>query len=203
MPMTPTRSARRLLAAAILVAVPFGVAACGGDDEKATDTTADRSTTSAPDSTSALAVSDAWARTATAGGNGAVYMMIAGGDAEDALVSATVPADLADRVELHETVAQGSGMESTTSMTPMTPSTAMGDGADATGSTVPAGEMMKMQKVDKIEIPAGETVKLEPGGYHIMLMGLAGELAEGSKITITLTFAEAGEKTVEAEVRAF
>ena len=81
MPMTPTRSARRLLAAAILVAVPFGVAACGGDDEKATDTTADRSTTSAPDSTSALAVSDAWARTATAGGNGAVYMMIAGGDA--------------------------------------------------------------------------------------------------------------------------
>ena len=102
MPMTPTRSARRLLAAAILVAVPFGVAACGGDDEKATDTTADRSTTSAPDSTSALAVSDAWARTATAGGNGAVYMMIAGGDAEDALVSATVPADLADRVELHE-----------------------------------------------------------------------------------------------------
>lgn len=201
MPMTPTRSASRLLAAAILVAVPFGVAACGGDDEKATDTTADRSTTSAPDSTSALAVSDAWARTATAGGNGAVYMMIAGGDAEDALVSATVPADLADRVELHETVAQGSGMESTTSMTPMTPSTAMGDGADATGSTVPAGEMMKMQKVDKIAVPAGGTVELKPGGLHVMLFGLKKDLAVGDTVKVTLTFTEGGEMTVDAPVR--
>ena len=35
------------------------------------------------------------------------------------------------------------------------------------------GGVMKMRAVARIELPAGKTVKLEPGGYHIMLMGLS------------------------------
>jgi periplasmic copper chaperone A len=60
---------------------------------------------------------------------------------------------------------------------------------------------MGMQQVDRIEIAAGGTVVLEPGGLHIMLIDLTGELAAGSTIDLTLTFEKAGEIAVTAEVR--
>jgi len=59
-----------------------------------------------------------------------------------------------------------------------------------------------MRAVDRLEIPAGETVSLEPGGYHIMLLDLASPLEEGSTVELTLTFENAGELVVTAEVRA-
>jgi len=69
--------------------------------------------------------------------------------------------------------------------------------------TAAAGSgMMGMHPVDRIDIPAGQTVKLEPGGYHIMLINLTGELTAGSTIELTLTFEKAGPITVTAEVRA-
>jgi periplasmic copper chaperone A len=69
--------------------------------------------------------------------------------------------------------------------------------------TMAAGSgMMGMQPVDRVEIPAGQTVKLEPGGFHIMLNGLAAELKAGEAIELTLTFEKAGEIKVTAEVRA-
>jgi Uncharacterized protein conserved in bacteria len=43
---------------------------------------------------------------------------------------------------------------------------------------------------------------LEPGGYHVMLMGLTAPLAEGDAIDLTLTFEAAGEITVTVPVRA-
>jgi len=64
------------------------------------------------------------------------------------------------------------------------------------------GDVMKMAPVSEIEIPAGQTVKLEPGGYHIMLIELGQDLVPGEKLTLTLNFAESGSKTVEAEIRA-
>lgn len=64
-----------------------------------------------------------------------------------------------------------------------------------------ASGMMAMQPVDRINIPAGGTVTLEPGGFHIMLVGLTGELKAGSTIELTLTFEKAGEVKVTAEVR--
>lgn len=63
------------------------------------------------------------------------------------------------------------------------------------------GDVMKMRPVQSIEVPAGGAVKLEPGGYHIMLINLKEELVPGDKLTLTLNFAESGSKTVEAEVR--
>ena len=60
---------------------------------------------------------------------------------------------------------------------------------------------MTMQPVDSIELPAGEEVSLEPGGYHIMLLDLVAPLEVGDTFDIVLTFENAGEVTVTAEVR--
>lgn len=60
------------------------------------------------------------------------------------------------------------------------------------------GEVMRMRQVDDVVIPAGETVALEPGGLHIMLMGLKEPLEEGKNFPMTLEFENAG--TVEVEV---
>jgi copper(I)-binding protein len=62
--------------------------------------------------------------------------------------------------------------------------------------------MTGMQPVDGITIPAGKTVMLEPGGYHIMLEGLTADLAAGSQIRLVLTFEQGGPLNVTAEVRA-
>ena len=63
------------------------------------------------------------------------------------------------------------------------------------------GDVMKMSPVQNIELPAGGSVNLEPGGYHIMLINLKEALVPGEKLTLTLNFEESGSKTVEAEIR--
>lgn len=59
---------------------------------------------------------------------------------------------------------------------------------------------MSMQQVTGIDIPAGGEAVLEPGGYHVMLIGVTEELAESGTVDITLTFDNADEQTVTAEV---
>lgn len=53
---------------------------------------------------------------------------------------------------------------------------------------------------DGLEIPAGETVSLEPSGYHIMLIGLTKSLIAGESYELTLTFEHAGEVTVTVPI---
>jgi len=55
----------------------------------------------------------------------------------------------------------------------------------------------RMQPVAGIEIPAGETVVLEPGGLHVMLMGLTAPLKEGDMVPSTFVFEQAGRIEVE------
>lgn len=62
-------------------------------------------------------------------------------------------------------------------------------------------DIMKMQKVDGVEIPANSKVELKPGGYHIMLINLKQDLKAGEKIPFTLIFEKNGEINLEAEVR--
>jgi copper(I)-binding protein len=50
--------------------------------------------------------------------------------------------------------------------------------------------IMKMRAVQQIAIPANDTIKLQPGGFHIMLMGLKKPLLEGDKFDLTLVFQE-------------
>lgn len=58
------------------------------------------------------------------------------------------------------------------------------------------GEVMQMREVDGgLVIPAGQSVSLQPGGYHLMLMEPQ-PLAEGESHEVTLTFERAGEVTV-------
>jgi hypothetical protein len=97
------------------------------------------------------------------------YLTITGASGgTDALVGAASP--VAASVEIHETVADASGMAA-------------------------------MHPVERIEIPAGGSVALEPGGYHLMLMGVTDELVPGETVELSLTFETAGDVTVKAEIR--
>lgn len=60
------------------------------------------------------------------------------------------------------------------------------------------GDVMKMRQLTEgLVIPAGETVVLEPGGYHLMFMGLKQAIAEGAVVPVELTFEKAGTITVD------
>lgn len=58
---------------------------------------------------------------------------------------------------------------------------------------------MGMQPVGSLELPADGELVLEPGGYHIMLLG-ADRQDVGAIVKVTLTWSQAGEQTVEAVV---
>jgi copper(I)-binding protein len=63
-------------------------------------------------------------------------------------------------------------------------------------------EVMKMHHLaDGLEIPAKGEVILKPGSYHVMLIGLTGELNVGDRFSVVLTFEKSGTMMVEAEVR--
>ncbi|MCA9394246.1 MAG: copper chaperone PCu(A)C [Candidatus Omnitrophica bacterium] len=62
-------------------------------------------------------------------------------------------------------------------------------------------DRMTMRKVDEIRIPAGETFKLEPSGWHIMLIDLKGRLTAGDTVTLDLTFADGRHQGVSAVVK--
>ena len=51
--------------------------------------------------------------------------------------------------------------------------------------------VMKMRPVPAIDLPAGATVTLKPGGLHIMLFGLKAPLVEGTRFPLTLVFEKA------------
>ena len=63
-----------------------------------------------------------------------------------------------------------------------------------------SGMVMKMRPISSIDIPAGQSVSLAPGGMHIMLMGLKQPLKAGQSFPLTLTFAKAGTRTVNVAV---
>ncbi len=67
-------------------------------------------------------------------------------------------------------------------------------------------DVMKMRQVPALDLPAGKTVALKPGGYHVMLMDLKQSLPAGSTVPVTLVVEGADGKretlTVQAPVRA-
>ena len=60
-----------------------------------------------------------------------------------------------------------------------------------------ADGVARMVHLEALEIPAGDTVVLEPGGMHVMLMGLTQTLKEGDMLPATLIFEQAGRVEVE------
>lgn len=68
-------------------------------------------------------------------------------------------------------------------------------------TAVDADGVMHMNPVGTLEIPPQATVSLAPGGLHIMCMGLMQPLTPGDDVTLTLTFANAGEITAVAVIK--
>lgn len=86
------------------------------------------------------------------------------------------------------------------------PDALVGAASEAAGmvelhETVKAGDMMQMRPVPRIEVPARGTVELKPGGLHLMLMHMRGDLPIGRKVRLLLKFEKAGELPVDVEAR--
>jgi len=65
------------------------------------------------------------------------------------------------------------------------------------------GNVMKMRELEKgLEIPAGATVMLKPGSFHIMFVGLKAPFAKDTKVPVTLVFEKAGSFDVPFTVQA-
>ena len=61
--------------------------------------------------------------------------------------------------------------------------------------------VMKMKHVMGIDLVAGETAELKPGGYHIMLIGINEMFEVGSTISVTLSFENSDDVTLEVDIR--
>lgn len=174
----------------------LSLAACGSGDE--------------------VSIDNAWARTSAAGQTtGAIYFDLTV-DADDTLLSASVPASIAADAQIHEVVMADMGGSDDMTGDSMPDSSMPGDdmthdsmsGDDMTGDSTPSGDMdsgdmgaMTMQElVDGLQLTAGTTVKFEPGSYHVMLIDIAAPLVVGDKIDLTLEFAEAGAFEITVEV---
>jgi hypothetical protein len=174
-----TASFRAVLVAAAALAI---VAACTSSGSSPAATVAGSMAPASSAGTSAatggMTVQGAWARESIPGTTEtAVYLTITNGTgSDDALVSASSPAGMAG---VHEVVAVGS--------------------VDPMSSDQP---MMGMQPVARVAIPAGGSLELKPGSYHIMITDLVEPLKAGTTVEVTLTFEKAPPVTVAAEVRA-
>src|SRR4051794_29896058 len=88
-----------------------------------------------------------------------------------------------------------------------TPDRLVGGSADVAGK-VEMHEMsmnngvMTMRPLDKgLAIDPGKTVKLAPGGYHLMIMDLKSPFKQGDKVPVTLEFEKAGKVTLSLDVQ--
>jgi len=53
------------------------------------------------------------------------------------------------------------------------------------------GDIMRMRAIDGLDLPAGKTVELKPGGFHVMLMDLKAALPKDTTVPLTLVFKDA------------
>lgn len=66
-------------------------------------------------------------------------------------------------------------------------------------ATLEENGMMRMRAIDRLELPAGKSVRFEPGGRHLMLTGLQRDMPAGTNFPLTLRFSRAGD--IEVNVR--
>lgn len=67
------------------------------------------------------------------------------------------------------------------------------------------GNIMRMRQINGLALPAGKTVELKPGSYHLMLTGLKQELKAGDHVPMTLTIEQNGKRedlAIDVPVRA-
>lgn len=61
--------------------------------------------------------------------------------------------------------------------------------------------MMKMRRIDKIDLPAHSEVVLKSGGHHVMLIGLKQMAKEGNSIHLSLVFNDGSKKMINVPVK--
>jgi len=64
------------------------------------------------------------------------------------------------------------------------------------------GSVMKMRAVSSLALPAGKAVELKPGGYHVMLMDLKGQIKDGDSVPVTLVIEGKDGKRQNIELKA-
>lgn len=62
--------------------------------------------------------------------------------------------------------------------------------------------IMKMRQINGIDVPAGKSVDLKPGGYHVMLLDLKEQMKEGASVPVTLVFEGKDKKRETVEIKA-
>ena len=63
-------------------------------------------------------------------------------------------------------------------------------------------DVMKMNRIDGLDLPAGQSVELKPGGYHVMLMDLKGQVKDGDVVPVSLVFEGKDGKKQTVEIKA-
>ena len=63
-------------------------------------------------------------------------------------------------------------------------------------------DVMKMRAMKGLDLPAGKSVELKPGGYHVMLMDLKQQMKEGDTVPMTLVVEGKDKKRSTIEVKA-
>ena len=119
-----------------------------------------------------VTVTDPWGRTSPAAAeNGAFYMTLTNSSNTDDMLL-SASTDACGMVELHEMYDKGDGV-------------------------------MGMRPVEggSIQVPAGGSTELKPGGLHVMCMMKQIDFEAGTEIPLTLTFENAGEMEVTAVIR--
>ena len=206
--MTPTRSNRPRVAALTIGVAALLSAACAKSETASTSasiTTAPASATTAPGASApsrvGVAIGNPWVRETPGGMNRTAAYADLTSATGDRLLSAAVPESVAGKVELHETVMAGPQTDDTDT------DAGMGAGGDAPGTTAMHGSAptmapgMTMRPVEHIDLPAGTTVSLKPGGLHIMMLDLVEPLEAGATVEVTLTFEKAGPQKVTMPVK--
>ncbi len=112
---------------------------------------------------------------------------------KDAWVRATVPQQKATGAFMQINAAKDTKLVSASS--PVTPVVEVHEMAMQ-------DNVMRMRQVPAIEVPAGKTVELKPGGYHVMLLDLKQQVKEGDTVPLTLAFEGKDGKRETVEVKA-
>ncbi|WP_053119467.1 copper chaperone PCu(A)C [Pseudomonas sp. P1.31] len=112
---------------------------------------------------------------------------------DDAWVRATVPTQTASGAFM--TVTAGSDSKLLSVATPIAKDVQIHE-------MTMKNDVMSMGPVKFVELPAGKAVKLDPNGYHVMLMGLSAQLKEGETVPLTLTVENAKGEKETLEVKA-
>jgi copper(I)-binding protein len=162
---------RRLATAAFGALVVAALAACGGGGDDGAG--------SAP----TLAAAGAWARpTPATADEGVVYLTVTSDEA-DAVVGAAVAPSVAEEVQLHQTTGGGAG------------------GGHDHGAVVGGDDAVTMGEVAELAVTPDEPLVFEPGGNHVMVVGLAAPLEQGDRIELTLELRSGRTLAVDVPVQ--